>query len=181
MVDLLATPQDLIPCLVAAGFRPWLDGTSDLLLYVGPDAERPSMHGVTTVQTADDSAAWASVRAVDDDVPVDAGLEEWYRLESADPRVTAYLAHADGRAVAACDLFATAGLGRIEAVRTHPRYRRRGFAAAVVRQAVADSLARDHVVTYLVAEPGGDAQRLYHRLGFRTVTPNFICGFIWQP
>ena len=56
-VDALATPHDLIPCLLAAGFQEWTDAASDLLLYVGPDAERPAAHPVGPVTTSRERAA----------------------------------------------------------------------------------------------------------------------------
>jgi len=180
-VDTLATPQDLIACLQKAGFQPWVDGDSDLMLYVGPDIEQPSVHATMRAQTPQDKGTWATISAAPENAPPDIMLQRLYLLEIADPRVTGYLARIDGRAVAACDLFSSDGLGRIEAVRTLPSYRRRGLAAAVIRHALADSLAQGNQLTYLFAEPGGDAQRLYTRLGFRTVAPNLIRGFLWQP
>jgi ribosomal protein S18 acetylase RimI-like enzyme len=151
------------------------------MLYVGPDTERPSAHAPILVRTPQDKGEWAGVMDAPDHVPPDVVLQRLYLLELSDPRVTAYLARVDGRAVAACDLFSSVGVGRIEAVRTRPAYRGRGLAAALVRQAVADSLAQGNQLTYVFAEPGSNAQRLYTRLGFRTVAPNLIHGFIWRP
>ena len=51
--------------------------------------------------------------------------------------------------------------------------------AAAIRQAVLDSHQRNSV-TYLYAEPGGEAQHLYHQLGFRTVVQNAMRSFLWQ-
>jgi ribosomal protein S18 acetylase RimI-like enzyme len=180
-VDVLATPHDLVSCLQAAGFQAWSGGDSDLMLYVGPDNERPSEHTTIQVRTPQDKGEWADVLDAPDHLPPDAVLQRLYLLELADCRITGYLARVDGRAVAACDLFSSEGLGRIEAVRTHPAYRGRGLAAAVIRHAMADSIAQGNQLTYIYAEPQSDAQRLYTRLGFRTVTANLICGFIWRP
>ena len=41
-----------------------------------------------------------------------------------------------------------------------------------------ESLARGNGLTYVYAEPDGAAQRLYDRLGFRTVARDAIRGFI---
>ena len=93
--------------------------------------------------------------------------------------MTAYLARVDGIPASRAELFSSAGLGRVEAVRTLAAHRGRGLGSAVVRQAVRDSLGRD-TLTYIYAEPGGSAQRLYHRLGFRTVATNLISAWAWH-
>ena len=106
-------------------------------------------------------------------------LHRLYTTEISDPRMTAYLARVGGHPASRCELLSSKGLGRVEAVRTLAAYRRHGLAAAVVRQAVQDSLARGNEITYIYAEPSGQAQRLYERLGFRTVASKVIRGFIW--
>ena len=177
-VDALATPSDLVPCLLEAGFREWAGATSDLMLYDGPDAERPSSHAVAVAHTEQDMADWAALVEEDADAETRRLLRRLYATEIADPRVTPYLARVDGRAAGRGTLFSSDGLGRVEAVRTAAPDRGRGLAAAVVRSAVQDSLARGNELTYVDAEPGGAAQRLYDRLGFRTVTTCAIWGFI---
>ena len=178
-VDLLATPHDLVSCLLRAGFHEWPGATADLMLYVGPDDERPSSNAVDIVQTGQDRAGWASV--LDEGASVEerrllAGL---YLKEISDPRMVAYLARVDGRPTSRCELLSSKGLGRVEAVRTLAAYRRRGLAAAVVRRAVQDSLARGNEMTYIYAEPNGRPQQLYGRIGFRTVARSVIRGYIW--
>ena len=177
-VDALATPRDLVPCLLAAGFREWAGAANDLMLYVGPDAGRPSAHAVAVVRTDRERADWAAVVEEEADAETRRALRRLYATELADPRVTAYLARVDGRAAGRCLLFSADGLGRVEGVRTLAAYRGRGLAAAVVRRAVAESLARGNALTYVYAEPDGAAQRLYDRLGFRTVARHAIRGFI---
>jgi ribosomal protein S18 acetylase RimI-like enzyme len=177
-VDALATPRDLVPSLLAAGFRAWAGATSDLMLYVGPDAERPSPHAVAVARTDRDRAAWAAVVEEEADADTRRRLHCLYATELADPRVTAYLARVDGRPAGRCALFSADGLGRVEGVRTLVAHRGRGLAAAVVRRAVGDSLARGNGLTYIYAEPHGAAQRLYDRLGFRTVARSAIRAFV---
>jgi ribosomal protein S18 acetylase RimI-like enzyme len=177
-VDALATPRDLVPSLLAAGFREWAGATSDLMLYIGPDAERPSSHAVAVVRTDQERAEWAGVVEEEADADTRRRLHRLYTTALADPRVTAYLVRVGGHLAGRCTLFSADGLGRVEAVRTLAAYRGRGLAAAVVRRAVGDSLARGNDLTYVYAEPNGAAQRLYDRLGFRTVARNAILGFI---
>ena len=177
-VDALATPRDLVPSFLAAGFREWVGATSDLMLYVGPYAERPSAHAVAEVRTSPERIDWATVIEDDADAPTVQALHRLAATELADSRVTAFLARVDGRPVSRCLLFSSSGLGRVEGVRTLTAYQGRGLAAAVVRRAVAESVTRGNDLTYIYAEPNGAAGRLYDRLGFRTVARNAIQGFI---
>lgn len=176
-LDVLATPGDLIDHLLAAGFHEWASGASDLMLYTGPDQERPASVEVAIAATADERSEWATIMEEDASGPRSELLHRLYLRECSDPRITPYLARVDGAPAARGELFSSAGLGRVEAIRTAEAYRRRGLAAAIVRKAVYDSLAQNEL-TYIYAEPGGEAQRLYHRLGFRTVINNAIRLFI---
>ncbi len=178
-VDALARPRDLAMRLLQAGFQEWPGATADLMLYVGPDDERASPAAVDIVRTDQEKADWATVVAEEATTEERQLLHRQHTTEISDPRMTAYLARVDGRPASRCELLSSKGLGRVEAVRTLARYRRHGLAAAVVRQAVLDSLARGNEITYIYAEPGGQAQRLYERLGFRTVATKVIRGFIW--
>ena len=139
----------------------------------------PAPFAIETVQTARQRDAWASVVPEEADAAERRLLRRLYRPQIADERVTAYLARVDGLPVTRAELFSSAGLGRVEAVRTGAAHRGRGLAAAVVRQAVRDALDRTNL-TYLYAAPGSNAQRLYHRLGFRTVATKLISAWAWH-
>jgi predicted GNAT family acetyltransferase len=147
------------------------------LLYVGPDAERPASHPIRIVTTTQERSAWA---AIHDEVDHASGqqVEAIHAREIADPRVMAYLAYVDGQPAARGHLFSADGLGRVEAIHTRVTHRGRGLAAAIVRRAVLDSLTRGNGLTYIYAEPGSAAQRLYTRLGFRVVAPQASRGFL---
>lgn len=179
-VDALATPHDLPEQLEAAGFHE-LGGTqfgaTDLLVYIGPDRERAADAAVEIVQNDAGRAAWATV--VEDDAEGERRslLTRLHLAEVADARVTPFLARVEGRPAARALLFSHRGLGRVECVRTLLPYRGRGLAAAVVRSAVGASLAAGNHLTYLYAEQGGAAQRLYKRLGFRTVAASVMRFF----
>jgi ribosomal protein S18 acetylase RimI-like enzyme len=67
-------------------------------------------------------------------------------------------------------LLVLAGVGFIDNVVTFPAARRRGFARALTRRAVAEATAAGAERTYLLAEPDGAAARLYQDLGFEPVT-----------
>ena len=179
-VDALATPPDLPEHLLAAGFHELggsLFGPTDLLVYIGPDRERAQDAPVEIVATQEGRDAWASITHEDAEGERLALLTRLHLAEVADPRVTPFLARVDGRPAARCLLFSHGGLGRVECVRTLSQYRGRGLAAAVVRAAVRASLAAGDGLTYLYAEQGGAAQRLYQRLGFRTVAAGVMRSF----
>jgi ribosomal protein S18 acetylase RimI-like enzyme len=179
-VDCLATPHDLIPSLLAAGFVEWTGATSDLMLYIGPDEARPVKVEVELVVTGADQVAWASITEETEGAQQREVLTALYTMEISDPRMRAYLVCVDGEPACRCELFSCDGLGRVEAVRTAERYQGRGLAAAAIRRAVADSAELGNQLTYIYAEPGGAAQRLYHRLGFRTVSERAVRSFIWE-
>jgi GNAT superfamily N-acetyltransferase len=78
-------------------------------------------------------------------------------------------AFVDGVLASSLGVFgAGAGLARYQDVETHPAYRRRGLATALVqaagRHALAELGARRLVI---VADPDDDAVRVYRRAGFR--------------
>ena len=133
------------------------------------------MH-VAVATTEQDRRAWASVIEDDADAATRRVLGRLYR-RSRGRAHHAYLVWHHGRAVCRGELFSCDGLGRVEAIRTLTSARRRGLAAAVVRRAVADLLAQGNGLTYIYAEAGGDAQRLYTRLGFGTVVEGAIRAF----
>jgi ribosomal protein S18 acetylase RimI-like enzyme len=72
----------------------------------------------------------------------------------------------DGRPVGYASLLSLAGTGYLDNVVTMPAYRRRGVASAAVRAAVRACLDRGDQHLFLLAESGGDPQRLYEGLGF---------------
>ena len=176
-VDCLAAPADLPDQLRAAGFVEWSGATNDLMMYIGPDVAPPATVHVAVATTEQDRRAWAGVIEDDADAATRRVLGRLYATEIADGRITPYLVWHHGRAVCRGELFSCDGLGRVEAIRTLTSARRRGLAAAVVRRAVANSLAQGNGLTYIYAEAGGDAQRLYTRLGFRTVVEGAIRAF----
>ena len=180
-IDLLTTPEDLIPQLQQANFQEWSGALSDLMLYLGPDLAPPPTVAVEIAETETAKHAWASIVGEEEihDAHAQARLQEYYLTQISDPRMVAYLARVDGEPASRCQLFSCQGLGRIEAVRTRKPYRGRGLAAAVIRQALSDSLRANHT-TYIYAEPESDAQRLYQRLGFRAVAQKALRGFLWQ-
>ena len=65
-------------------------------------------------------------------------------------------------------LFSQADLGYVDFVGTLPEFRCRGVASSLVRRAVADSRQLGNRWTALESVTGGDTERLYQKLGFRS-------------
>ena len=177
-VDALSTPADLSACLLAAGFAHAAQWDGALMVYVGPDGGRPSAVEPELVRSEADRRAWAEIADEEAGADQQSMLRAMYYAQLGDPRIRAYLARVEDKAAAHCLLFSSGGIGRVETVRTLSAYRGRGLAAALVRRAIEDSLALDHQLTYLFAEDGGAAQRLYTSLGFRTVMTGAIHTYI---
>jgi ribosomal protein S18 acetylase RimI-like enzyme len=78
----------------------------------------------------------------------------------------AFAVMADGQPASWCVLYEEDGIGQIDDVVTVSRHRRRGFARAVVRAALAASLAGGNGLTFLVADYDDWPKRLYAELGF---------------
>ena len=179
-LDACTMPADLRDHLLAAGFVEWDGALGDLMLFVGPDSAPVSDVAVEVVQSSAQRLEWAAImeEGALADVQAMAVLQRRYLREISDPRVSAYLVRVDGRAVSRCILFSDGGLGRVEAVRTQTEYRGRGLASAAIRRAVLDSIALGNEFTYIYAEPGAGPQRIYQRLGFRTICERATEGYI---
>ena len=179
-LDACTSPADLRNHLLAAGFVEWDGALGDLMLFVGPDDAPVSDAAVEAVQNDAQRLEWAAI--VEEQAGADARvmnlLQRRYLREISDPRVRAYLVRVSGQAVSRCILFSDNGIGRVEAVRTHAEHRGRGMASAAIRRAVIDSLECGNQLTYIYAEPGAGPQRIYHRLGFRTICQRATEGYI---
>ena len=75
-----------------------------------------------------------------------------------------------GRRVALAALLVLEGTAFIDHVVTFPEARRRGHAGALTRRLVSEAAAMGADRTFLLAEPEGDAVRVYDRIGFERVT-----------
>lgn len=75
----------------------------------------------------------------------------------------------DERLAGFCSLISMEGAGYVDSVVTTRELRRRGAASATVCTAVRASRRAGDRATFLLAELDGRPQRLYERLGFRTI------------
>lgn len=87
---------------------------------------------------------------------VSKGLGAWFGAFSGD------------RLVGDLGIFHHHGLGRYQSVQTHPDFRRRGIAGALVYSAAVYALQQYSLETLvIVAEAGSPAERLYKSIGFQ--------------
>lgn len=103
----------------------------------------------------------------------DAGSHVWQQLGErirtvVDAAQTTFFGVRDetGRVAARGDLYIHAGVAQIEDVHAAPVARRRGYATAIVLEAVSQARTAGADLIFLVADVDGPARRLYERLGF---------------
>ena len=81
-----------------------------------------------------------------------------------------FAAFDQGRPVALAALMVLDGAGHVDHVVTFPHARRRGHAAALTRRLVFEAVRAGADATTLLADPNGDAVRIYERIGFERVS-----------
>ena len=80
-----------------------------------------------------------------------------------------FAALADGTFVSAAELLSDGRTAQVENVVTHPAFRGRGLASAVVGRAVGEAVAAGHDFVFLVADDADWPKELYARLGFAPI------------
>jgi GNAT superfamily N-acetyltransferase len=125
------------------------------------DADDEAFEAAFRTSTAafgvDDPAVVEEISALEHGVMVPAG-RRWFCVREA------------GVPVALAGLLVLEGVGFVDHVVTLPHARRRGYATALASAVVSAARARGAERTYLLAEPEGDAARIYERIGFRAET-----------
>ncbi len=116
---------------------------------------------------ATDYGTWSDVMCRSFDFPPATG--EVGRPALVAPQVRRYLVRVDGVSAGTALLYSQFGMGYIDLVGTLPGHRRQGVASALVARAAADSASLGNRWTALETTTGSGAERLYKRLGFRTV------------
>jgi len=79
-----------------------------------------------------------------------------------------YLAYADGQPVGTISLFSKNKTGCILNVSTLKEYRKRGIGTELTVHAISDSVKEGNDLHTLQTDKGGDAERLYQKIGFKT-------------
>lgn len=143
--DLVMTTSDPVPAPRHVEEVAELDET---FWSVHRDSAR--MFDVSEEETLD------QLQALERDVLVPAG-RRWFSVTG------------DGRPVTLGALLVLEETGFVDHVVTFPGARRRGHAEALTRRLVAEASAMGAARTYLLADPEGDAARIYERVGFERV------------
>ena len=92
-------------------------------------------------------------------------------LQSVSPPVRYWLAFAeDGPRAFFSSWTSSDGIGVLDYLFTHPDYRHRGLATALVHNCVADSRARGAGPVALEADPAGTPKHMYAAMGFRPLS-----------
>ncbi|MDP3769223.1 MAG: GNAT family N-acetyltransferase [Dehalococcoidia bacterium] len=90
--------------------------------------------------------------------------------QAKSPPVRVWLAFVDGEPAAYCSSWeGVDGVGQVEALFTHPEYRHRGLATALLLHCVADCRAHGAGPVVIVCDPEDTPKQMYAALGFRPV------------
>jgi ribosomal protein S18 acetylase RimI-like enzyme len=117
------------------------------------EAVRRSLHefDVTDPEVAD------QLMSIEREVMLPAG-KRWFRVGSP------------GGEAALGSLMLVEDVALVDHIVTMPYARRRGYADAMVRRIATESFAAGARTVVLMTDPGGDARRIYERIGFDPVT-----------
>ncbi len=86
------------------------------------------------------------------------------------PPVQNWIAYVDGRAAAYFNSWAGIdGIGQVEDRFTHPEFRHRGLATALIHRCIADCRAKGAGPVVIVSDPADTPKQMYADLGFRPV------------
>lgn len=89
---------------------------------------------------------------------------------SKSPPVNYWLAYVDGEPRAYCASWAGIdGVGQVEDLFTHPDFRQRGLASALIQHCVADCREHGASAVVIVADPADTPKHMYAAMGFRPV------------
>lgn len=88
-------------------------------------------------------------------------------LESMRKGLKCYLAYVEGKPVGTCAWFSLMKTGGIFDVGTLKEYRRRGIGTTLTVHAVMDSIKEGNNLHHLQTAKGGNAERLYKKIGFK--------------
>ncbi|HSP17169.1 MAG TPA: GNAT family N-acetyltransferase [Thermoanaerobaculia bacterium] len=161
-------PADLATRLESRGWRVGLSLTH--MVFDGRDGRRSADITVRLCRTDEDIAIFSDVQSRG------FGAPEWVHwvhkinlINSRDPDQHFYLAERNGRPAGVCLLLTASLVGGLYAVATLPEERGHGVAAALLARAIEHSVHSGNRVTVLNTATGGDAERVFVRLGFQAV------------
>jgi ribosomal protein S18 acetylase RimI-like enzyme len=157
----------LTPGLLAAGYRE--EGTVVMVLAGAPD--RHETASVAAERVPLEALREADARAWDErypDLPANIVTQLFERrfATAAACDLSTHVVRAGGGIVAWCNLYLVGREAQVESVNTLPHWRRRGFARAVVLDAVSAARDADCELVFLLADRDDWPRDFYERLGF---------------
>ncbi|MDX1649832.1 MAG: GNAT family N-acetyltransferase [Myxococcota bacterium] len=171
------TPPALEAVLALRGYAP--KPTLQLLLEDGLRGPAPDRFALRPVGTEEDWRAFRELLREDhlEDCarrgrpPYDEGVtDEMVTVKRRKPGLRFWLARVDGHDAGFFSAWAGVdGVGMVEDLFTHPRFRRRGVARALLHRAVEDARAGGAREVLIGADPADTPKDLYARMGFRPV------------
>jgi ribosomal protein S18 acetylase RimI-like enzyme len=170
VLDVEEAPR-LTPELVAAGYRE--EGTVVMALTRSPEraetttAVRPERVPLEALREAD-AVGWEERYP---NLPGDVArqlFERRYATATACD-LTTHVARADGAVAAWCNLYRVGRDAQVESVNTLSAWRRRGFARAVVLDAIATAREAGCDLVFLLADRDDWPRDFYERLGFAVI------------
>jgi GNAT superfamily N-acetyltransferase len=150
-----------------------------VLLLEGELAGRAPDHDLRPIETQADWVAFAELHAIDwsehmerqkrsEDSSVPAQMLASHKAKQ--PPVQFWLAYVDGRPRAYFNSWGgIGGVGQVEDLFTHPDFRHRGLATALIHQCVADARRAGAGSVVIVADPTDTPKNMYAGMGFRPV------------
>jgi ribosomal protein S18 acetylase RimI-like enzyme len=170
------TPPAFVSRLALEGYE---RRDSLVMLLEGDLAGDPPEHDIRSLDTEDGWCAYDELHAIDwkehmervkrtEDPSVPEQMRATHRAKQ--PPVQYFLAYSEGRPVAYFNSWAGIdGVGQVEDLFTHPDFRHRGFATALIHHCVADARSKGAGPVVIVADPDDTPKRMYAALGFRPV------------
>jgi len=150
-----------------------------VMLLEGEPAGAAKPHDVRPVEGEADWQAYASLHEIDwreyaEKIPGGADMavaEQMVRTRRAKtPPVRYWLAYVDGRPGAYLASWeGEDGVGQVEDLFTHPEFRHRGLATALIHRCVADCRAYGAGPVVIVADVADTPKQMYAAMGFRPV------------
>jgi len=150
-----------------------------VMLLEGEPAGAAKPHDIRPVESEADWQAYSALHEIDwreyaDKIPGGADMavaEQMMRSRRAKtPPVRYWLACADGEPRAYLASWeGVDGVGQVEDLFTHPEFRHRGLATALIHHGVADCRARGAGPVVIVADTADTPKRMYAAMGFRPV------------
>jgi ribosomal protein S18 acetylase RimI-like enzyme len=168
------TPPEFVARLAQDGYR--ADDALVMLLEGDLRGGRPKPFDIRPVETNADWEAYGTLLRIDwqedqrdrrepEDASVADDMLAARRAKS--PAARYWLAWLDGIAVSyLLSWEGTEGVGQVEDLMTHPDYRHRGLATALIHHCVADARAHGAGPVVIVADPTDTPKQMYEALGF---------------